>query len=158
MDPAMELASRMSLDPWVSGYGVPLRDAVAELREGRPRDEHRIYWYYVPKQWLCSDSLESALRAGVTQGCPPVEFDFLLVDVWSALGAVADRLWGISLMAVEMDAAGPLDVYQSGVIPDHAAAHLELIRDIEELIVSVERLQYMAVQHRLPISVHFLRL
>ena len=118
-------------DSWDRRWGeglVEITDALTErYAYGDAGD-----WELVGDLLYCSDSLESAYRGGVTQGCPSVGYQDTVSKVWRDLGrmvAVMDRL-GRSAALQSHHQVGHL--YRDVEVKEYQIDQLALLRSLME--------------------------
>ena len=115
-------------------------------------------WGALPGKWVCSEDLELALSLGVTQGCPVLELQGVLGEVWGALGAVYLEMARMARLLNYMDGLSTEDYFRSGRVPSVYFGVVDLLEgEIVNLSTAVEKMRRLSVQRELYISVEFLR-
>lgn len=142
---------------WRSGGSQGFYAVARYLRGVHPVVADHGLWWAVPHQWSCDLGLERALNAGVTQGCPPVEYQVALEESWSRLGVVVDLVYGMGRLGMVMDSMSTGDLYDSGLVADQAYAAADLLDEVRRLEGALEVLRHVSAQQGLIIDVGLFR-
>ena len=87
-----------------------------------------VAWAGIPLSWVCLEELEFGSTGGISQGCPSVEYQQAVSEVWGSAGALFVDLSGTARLLSYMDGLSTHDYFRSGKVPE---LYLGLIDTIE---------------------------
>ena len=118
LEEAVEVISRMD-DPMVRqrGTGVELAAVLDRIGDRYPSVRERrgsASWAALPWRWVCDEKLEFAVTGGITQGCPVVEYQVALSEVWGSAGALYREMAEMARLMNYLDGMSTAEYFEGG--------------------------------------------
>ena len=137
---------------WQRGLGEGLVGLMESFKD-RYRAVQVGAWGEVPREWGCDEGWEIEVTQGVSQGCPGLEYEALLVETWVRVGAVVELLEGMGRLMERMDQMGSKELYGGEAMPSVGFYVADLVDEWGRMEIALEDMREGTSWYGLPVAV-----